>query len=691
MARLPQFSPITPIAPTAAMIEASRKANPFATALTGMGSLFGVASQYGKDVNAVNTNNAIAQAMQTNDLGELQNMRGTLGQNSNVDAAKIAAAINEQSKALGAERTLANAQTDFDNREATRDWMQNNPMAMRAAFNGQMPMNLPVDPTAVFNAVGQGIGFNQGQQRIDETKRSNLAGESNAEGRLQNERDRTRIMQGDQNISEAQFRYNTQNGTLSTYYDPATGQMITQQSPSGGDYLDNIRGNTGGSGKGYVGRSGDNAGANSVGSTISNMNKNGASNILRELGHQNNDLLISMISIESGGKIDANSGKAVGLGQINPNYSAGMVAEYQKKGYKIEGDPLKDPRANIQLSAAVLDDYGKKFGGNKDAIAIAYNGGYYAGKTAYDRWQASGKKGNVRDYIPTSYPKDGKRVNYSAASRNEMFNHAVKFNDAYNEVTYSGGGNSNNNAGQPAPQTIPLNAADNSNSATNNAASAGMSALAALTGGRGLVNQPAVNSRAASGIPLNSAGVQPSAMRPIDASSYQTIVNNFNNKIASQNSVSSAERTPEREQVDQNALKTRIDGIKKNSSILPWRSGEQDALSAIRTWPTYDKADDGKKLQLLNLATEAQKAVGNDMYKIREYVDNKMFANNVTKSEQNTAQSKKDYDAAVLELTKKNPHLTLDDARNLINAPMRNKFYGGRTPKLDMTNNPFNK
>lgn len=136
---------------------------------------------------------------------------------------------------------------------------------------------------------------------------------------------------------------------------------------------------------------------------------------------------VAMMGIESAGNPNANSydNSSYGLMQLNKKYASGFA-----KQYGINGDPLTNVEANIKTGAAHIQNLDKKYGGNTDLIAAAYNAGEPAVDAALKRWEKSGKNGTWFDHL-----------NINQAAREQVYNHIVKYNQALGLV----GNQSSNN------------------------------------------------------------------------------------------------------------------------------------------------------------------------------------------------------------------------------------------------------
>jgi len=123
------------------------------------------------------------------------------------------------------------------------------------------------------------------------------------------------------------------------------------------------------------------------------------------------NLTLAMMGIESAADPNAVSydGSSHGLMQINSKYAQGFA-----KQFGIQGNPLTDPSANLQTGAALINHLDKKYNGNIDLIAAAYN----AGEPAIDR---ALKKGGGQWY---------NHLDLNPEAQQQVFGHMAKFNQA---------------------------------------------------------------------------------------------------------------------------------------------------------------------------------------------------------------------------------------------------------------------
>ena len=134
----------------------------------------------------------------------------------------------------------------------------------------------------------------------------------------------------------------------------------------------------------------------------------------------NNDMAnVAMMAIESGGKgmgTTSYNGTSFGPMQINREFS-----EYFRKRYKIQGDPMKDEKANIQAGVAFFSELRTKYKGDLEKASAAYNGGEGTVDSAVKRWEKAGRKGHWLDHLGNKDPK-------------QVRDHVAKYMEAYKRL-----------------------------------------------------------------------------------------------------------------------------------------------------------------------------------------------------------------------------------------------------------------
>ena len=269
---------------------------------------------------------------------------------------------------------------------------------------------------------------------------------------------------------------------------------------------------------------------------------------------------LAMMAIESGGGgmgTTSFNGSSVGPMQLRRQDAA-----YYANKYGIKGDPLTSAEANIATGAAHVDYLSKRYDGNTDAIGIGYNGGEYAADVAFKAWNKAGRKGQVRDYVPSTYPSKGKTKKYDVA---QMKGHAEKFTDAYGRLSNT----KQLNGGSPTQATA----------AKPQAKAAG-----------------------------SSFSLAPGAL----ATAQQTYQNSVKSNQSAVNSAGRLSETP----VQQNALSNFMqdNGIKPSGSS--WQSAvndKQNVFNALKEDKNWQGLSSGDKLSTLQEAikyTEANQGLG---------------------------------------------------------------------------------
>lgn len=106
------------------------------------------------------------------------------------------------------------------------------------------------------------------------------------------------------------------------------------------------------------------------------------------------DIIEAMASVESTGNTNAVSGKgAAGLMQVMPETGAEIARELGDTAYPVNGTEaeqqayLKDPETSVKYGSHYFGKMLKKYGGDKEAALIAYNGG----SQRADQWLAAGR------------------------------------------------------------------------------------------------------------------------------------------------------------------------------------------------------------------------------------------------------------------------------------------------------------
>lgn len=170
-------------------------------------------------------------------------------------------------------------------------------------------------------------------------------------------------------------------------------------------------GGTGGGSGGGKGGKQSNAVASGVGAAVQFAENNRPMMNFLTSNPRLANLTIAMMGIESGANPSAVSydGSSHGLMQINSKYAAGFA-----KQFNIKGNPITDPQANLQTGAAYINHLDKKYHGNIDLIAAAYN----AGEPAID---LAVKKGGAQWY---------NHLDLSMEAKQQVLGHVAKFNQA---------------------------------------------------------------------------------------------------------------------------------------------------------------------------------------------------------------------------------------------------------------------
>lgn len=433
-----------------------------------------VAQQYGHATQDVNTKAAIAQAVGASSLEQLAEQRSGMADMRGIDPERLGKAINEQDALLRA-RTLSDYQIqDASDKQGTKEWMSNNLSALQKAmttgeFTGE---TMPPDASSLLGYMQGGVNFKQQgdqfdkthKQRGDQFDRTLTQQDSHFKTAQDNDMykfgknyklaENADSRAGESHDIAVQQAYKADPGSSTTVFH--NGQEYSVETPGLQQMVEGARMQKPLTGSGV--------GAKNAVDMFNIIGKNGVGDVLRTLKLDNDPVTLAMMAIESGGTWTTSHSGAVGPMQIMPKYAAGFAKEH-----RIVGDPTKDVKANIATGSAVLHKYVKEFDGNLEAAAIAYNGGHYMGKTAYNSWKVAGGKGNVADFIPGAYPEKGKMVNYSSSARTEARGHAGKMVEAYGEIQER----MRRAGGQTAPQT-PQQAAPAQATTANNQTGSGL-------------------------------------------------------------------------------------------------------------------------------------------------------------------------------------------------------------------------
>ena len=428
MARGFQWDWVNPIAADRNLAQ-----NAFNSTNQGINAIAQAVGNYGNAVRDQNTQGIISEAMGINSLGDLpEGSRGVLASlqaaGNGADAVKVMNALQQQERALYEKQNNINQIEDRNARLSDLEVMR--------------------DPNVIGKALAGDAVSLQALTRMRDGSpliQAYIGGRENKENA---DRDaRNFAYQKEQDIINNNYRRESANLTLAGALNPNPGQQTTSyvddgqggftevitESPSLAETYSTVARNRNadgsinwgsistptvpvGTSKGSNQSNGyQPAVYNAVASNLTSLSRNLQSGefgqAAKRVGVHNNPKVLAMAAIESGGgNMSSNSGQAVGPMQLNTRY------------YK--GDEVKSIDANIRKGASEIARLDKKFGGNTDAIAIAYNGGDNAADVAYKAWNAAGKRGRVADYIPSTYQSKGQTKKYDVA---QMRNHAYKY------------------------------------------------------------------------------------------------------------------------------------------------------------------------------------------------------------------------------------------------------------------------
>lgn len=461
-----RWDSLTPIAPNNALLPAAND-----LIAKGLGGLTGAVQGFAKDTRDQNTESLLRQAMAVDSLAALPEARSALqsaiaGFGNGADGLKALEALNKQESNLYNTQNSIN-QIDQYNRGVTAE---NRRLEDLKSLGTLVPSILKGDasPTALttlqsLNDPTTGLGLLQ--TGIDRRERKEQSALDRAERRKQNEFNNNLALIG-QNLTLANALNPNPGEENTTYGYDANGNLVatTKTNPSLLETYGAISRNRnsdgtinwgGATGAGTTAKSkydGSSIGSTVTGNLRSFSNNTKAGTPLAAAINRvdvRDPKTIAMMVIESGGggmNTTSFNGSSVGPMQLNRKYAKGMAQKYG-----IKGDPLTDIDANIRTGQAFINDLSKRFNGNTDAIGIGYNGGESAASVAYNAWLKAGKRGNVRDYIPATYTRNGKTYNYDVE---QMRTHAMKFDDALTRLSgqpqYNKGGNTTAPRAQPA-------------------------------------------------------------------------------------------------------------------------------------------------------------------------------------------------------------------------------------------------
>lgn len=462
MARGIQWEWVNPIAADRNLAQ-----NAFNSTNQGISAIAQAVGNYGNAVRDQNTQGIITEAMGINSLADLQEgRRGVLASlqaaGNGADATKVMSALQQQERALYDKQNNINQLEDRSNRLSDLAVMRD-PNVIAKALAGD---------AASLQALSQ---MNDGSPLVS----AYIGGRNHAEGNARDARDfavrqEERTYQRGQDAINNNFRRESANLTLSNALNPNPSQQTTTyvddgqggftevitESPSLAETYSSVSRNRRadgsidwgtistptvpvGTGKGSKSSNGyaapvQRAVAANLTSLSRNLQSGEFGQAARRTGVHNNPKVLAMAAIESGGgNMSSNSGQAVGPMQLNTRY------------YK--GNEVKNIDDNIRKGASEIARLDKKFGGNTDAIAIAYNGGDNAADVAYKAWNAAGKRGRVADYIPSTYQSNGKTKQYDVA---QMRSHAYKYDLALGYLgNNTTGGNQSKTTKAQAPRS----------------------------------------------------------------------------------------------------------------------------------------------------------------------------------------------------------------------------------------------
>lgn len=448
MAR-PQWNWISPIEADRSLLQGALDAQN-----RGVNALTQGIQNFGNSVRDQNTQGIITEAMGINSLNDLpEGSRGVLASlqaaGNGADAVKVMGALQQQERALYEKQNNLNQIEDRNARLTDLEVMR--------------------DPNVIGKALAGDAASLQALSRMRDggpLVQAFIGGRENAEGLARDARNFA--YQKEQDTINNNFRRESANLTLAGALNPNPGQQTTtyvddgqggfteviSESPSLGETYSAVAKNRNadgsinwgsistptvpvGSSKGSKQNNGYqppvyNAVASNLTSLSRNLKSGEFGQAAKRVGVHNNPKVLAMAAIESGGgNMSSNSGQAVGPMQLNTRY------------YK--GNEVKNIDDNIRKGASEIARLDKKFGGNTDAIAIAYNGGDNAADVAYKAWTAAGKRGRVADYIPSTYQSNGKTKKYDVS---QMRNHAYKYDLALGFLN-------NNKTGGNQPKATP--------------------------------------------------------------------------------------------------------------------------------------------------------------------------------------------------------------------------------------------
>ena len=455
MARGIQWDWINPIAADRNLAQ-----NAFNSTNQGINAIAQAVGNYGNAVRDQNTQGIITEAMGINSLNDLpEGSRGVLASlqaaGNGADAVKVMGVLQQQERALYEKQNNLNQIEDRNARLSDLEVMR--------------------DPDVLTKALAGDVASLQALSRMRDGSpliQTYIGGRENKENA---DRDlRNFNYQKEQDVLSNNYRRESANLTLSNALNPNPSQQTTTyvddgeggftevitESPSLAETYSSVSRNRRADGSinwGTISTPtvpvGTSKGSNSsngyaapvqraVAANLTSLSRNLQSGefgqAARRTGVHNNPKVLAMAAIESGGGgMSSNSGQAVGPMQLNTRY------------YK--GDEVKNIDANIRKGASEIARLDKKFGGNTDAIAIAYNGGDNAAEVAYKAWNAAGKRGRVADYIPSTYQSNGKTKKYDVA---QMRSHAYKYDLALGYLgNNTTGGKQAKTAKTQAPQS----------------------------------------------------------------------------------------------------------------------------------------------------------------------------------------------------------------------------------------------
>lgn len=430
----------------------------------GISTLANAVRGFAQDARDQNTNALLQQVAGINNLSDLDSGKATVqsllqSAGNGADSLKVLDALSKQENSLFTRQNNLNALAKYDRdlvREQGQDSdrrLMNDPVLAKQLLDGDAAAlnQLPnfYDGSGLIRDYAQGRNNARSEQRYAQERQDRLK-QQNFSNTLAIE---------DQNIQTAKILNPNPGETTTRIVDDGKGGFIEQTvtTPSLASTLATVAANRRSDGSLNWGSSGgatttsgqpvsksiQSAVASNLKSLSTNLRSNG------ELAQSVNRLnirdpkVLAMMAVESGGggmNTSSYNGSSVGPMQLNKQFAADMA-----KKYGISGDPLTNIDANIRTGQAFINDLSQKFNGNAEAIGIGYNGGEAAARTAYNAWMQSGQKGNVRDYIPSTYKdKNGNTRNYDVK---QMRDHAMKFDAAYSHMS---AGSRNSSAAIPS-------------------------------------------------------------------------------------------------------------------------------------------------------------------------------------------------------------------------------------------------